>query len=127
MRRNSATATAAHLSLPKRAKPQAGARKVDFSDDPPPDPALVPCAGDAYDIAHEFMAERAVKIVITAQDFNIRIADPRQAHADQRPAGPQPRLRLLYHRETFSMCDGGEHSNFGWLHASIRSGRLAKK
>jgi hypothetical protein len=56
------------------------------------------------------MAERAVKIVIAAQDFNIGIADSRQAHADQRPPGPQSRWRLLHQRKMISTCDGGEHS-----------------
>src|ERR1700682_933220 len=127
MRRNSAAAIAAHFPLTNLAETQAGTRKIDFSDDAPPDPALVSCAGNAYHFPYEFMAECAVKIVIAAQDFNIRIANSRQAHTDQRPAGPQPRLRLLHQRKMISTCDGGEHPNFGRPRAPIRSGRSAKK
>src|SRR5260370_38764898 len=50
-----------------------------------------------------------MKVVIAAQNFNIRIADTRQAHADQRPAGLQSRLRLLHQRKTISTSDRGEH------------------
>ncbi len=107
------------------AKPQASAREIDFSDDAPPDPVLVFCAGNARDIAHEFVAKSAFKIVIAAQDFNIRIADSRQANAHQRPARPQSRLRLLHQRKMISAFDGGEHPNFGGIHAPIRSGRSA--
>src|SRR5882762_474452 len=121
MRLNSAAAIAAHLLLAKRAKPQPGAREIDFSDDAPPDPVLVFCAGDVHDIAHEFVAERAFKTVIATQDFNIRIADSRQAHADQRPARLQSRLRLLHQRKMISTCDGGEHPNFGGLHDSLQA------
>src|SRR5882762_3564335 len=86
IRPNSAAAIAAHLPRAEMAKPQAGARENDFSDDAPPHPVLVFCAGDAHDIAHEFVAECATKIMIAAQDFDIGIADSSQAHADQRPA-----------------------------------------
>src|SRR5712691_13446592 len=115
VRRNAAPAIAAHFRLPKTSKPQSGAVQLDFSDDAAPDPALVSCAGDAHDIAHEFVAKRAVKVVIAAQDFNIRVADSRQAHADQRPAGLQSWLRLLHERKTISASDGGEHQIFGGL------------
>ena len=91
MRGNSPAAVAAHLLPPVMTKSQASARNIDFTDNAPPHPVLIACSGDPHDITHEFMAERAVKIVIAAQDFNIGIADTRQANADQGPAGPQSR------------------------------------
>jgi hypothetical protein len=91
-------------------KLQAGARNIDFTDNAPPHPVFIACASNPHDITHEFVAERAVKIVIAAQDFNIGIADSRQANADQRPPGPQARARLLHQRKVISTCDGGEHS-----------------
>jgi hypothetical protein len=110
MRRNSTAAISAHLLLPMMTKPQASAGKIDFANDAPPYPVLVTCAGDPHNVAHEFMAERAVKIVIAAQDFDIGIADSRQANPDQCPPGPQSRPRLLHQRKMIPACDGGEHS-----------------
>jgi hypothetical protein len=75
MRGNSATAIAAHFSPPNSAEPQTFAGNINFSDDAPPDPVLVFCAGDAHHVAHKFMTERAIKIMIAAQDFNIGIAN----------------------------------------------------
>jgi hypothetical protein len=109
MRRNSVAAVAAHLSPSMMTKPQASAGNVDFTDNAPPHPVLIPCAGDLHDVANEFVAERAMKIVIAAQDFNIGIANSRQAHTDQRPPGPPSRWRFLHQRKTISTCDGGEH------------------
>src|SRR6266700_3252224 len=104
MRRDSAAAIAAHFL-----EAQASAGEIDLSDDAPPNPTLILCAGYAHHFSHEFMAERAVKIVIAAQDFNIGVTDSRQAHADQRPAAPQSRLRLLNECKIISTRVGGEH------------------
>ena len=46
----------------------------------PPHPAAILRACDTDDFAHEFVAERAVKIMIAAQDFDVGIADSREAN-----------------------------------------------
>ncbi len=77
MRRDSSTAITASFG---ESKPRAG--QIDFSHDAPPDPAAILRATDAHYFAHEFVPERAVKIVIPAQDFHVGIANSRPgAHA----------------------------------------------
>ena len=104
VRRDSAAAIAAWL-----AEPQARARQIDFADDAPPDPAAILRARDADDFAHKFVAERAVKIVIAAQNFDVGVADSREANAHEGPAWPQSRQRFLNDGNVISVCDGGEH------------------
>jgi hypothetical protein len=82
MRGNSAAAVAAHFPPPVMTKSQPSAGKVNFSYNASPNPVFVTCAGDPHYLTYEFMAERALKIVIPAQDFNIGIADSRQANLD---------------------------------------------
>jgi hypothetical protein len=55
------------------------------------------------------VAKRALKTVIATEDFNIGIANARQAHADQRPVGPQSGQRFLHECKLFSTCNGGKH------------------
>ena len=108
-------------------KPQASAREIDFPNHAPPHPVLIPCARDLHDVTHEFMPESAVKIVIAAQDFNIGIADSRQANMDQCPPGPQSRLWLLHQRKMISTFDGGEHSEGIGAQAAIPGNPLRTK
>ena len=59
--------------------------------------------GDAryfHDFADKLMPRRATELVIAAQDLHVGIADSREANANQRPAGAQPRQRLLHGVET---------------------------
>ena len=69
------------------AEPEPGTRQINFTGDPSPDPFAILWAPDAYHLAHEFVTERSVKIVISAQNFHIGVADSREANADQ---GPSP-------------------------------------
>ena len=89
------------------AEAQAGARQIDFADDAPPDPAAILRACHAHDFAHKFVAQRAVEIVIAAQDFDVGVADSREANAHERPARLQSGQRLLNDRDAISMSDGG--------------------
>ena len=77
------------------AEPSARARQINFADDATPDPGAVLRARDADDFAHKFVAERAVKIVIAAQNFDVGIADSREANAHESPARPQSWQRFL--------------------------------
>ena len=119
VRRNSAAAIAARV-----AEAKAGARKLISPTTRRPIQALILCARDANDFAHEFVAERAVKIVIAAQNFDVGVADSRQAHTDQGPAGPQSRQRFFNHCDTILLCDGGKHrKNIGAQARSAGQGR----
>jgi hypothetical protein len=89
------------------ADPQARARQIDFADDAPPNPAAILRACDADDFAHKFVAERAVKIVIAAQNFDVGVADARETNAHERPAWPQSWQRFLNNDYAISVRDGG--------------------
>ena len=103
-----------------------GACQVNFSDHTPPYPAPILRACDAYYFAHEFVAERSVEIVIPAQNFDVRIAYPREAQANERPAGSQPWQRFLNHSDAISACDRGKHrKNIGAQAINVR--QLADK
>ena len=52
-------------------------------------------ARDADDITHKFVAERAVKIMIAAQNFDVGIADSGETNAHEGPARPHPWDGLL--------------------------------
>jgi hypothetical protein len=84
MSRDSRAAITARLS-----NPLPGAGYVGFPDDPLPDPACILTAGDAFDFANKFVTERAMKIAVPAQDFDVGIADSGQAHANERPPSPK--------------------------------------
>jgi len=104
VRRDSPVAIAAWL-----AEAETGARHINFADDAPADPALILRARYTDYIAHKFMAERALKIVITAQDFDVSVADSREANANEGPATPKSRLRFLNYNNAISRSNGGEH------------------
>jgi hypothetical protein len=69
------------------AETQARAGQINFADYAAADPGAIFRGGYADDFAHEFVAQRALKIVVAAQDFDVRVADSRKAHADQCPTG----------------------------------------
>jgi hypothetical protein len=102
VRRDSTAAIAAWL-----AEAQAFARQIDFSDDAAADPGAILRACYADDIAHKFVAERAVKIVIAAQNFDVGVADSREANADEGPARLQSGERFLKNGNAIPASDGG--------------------
>jgi hypothetical protein len=102
VRRDSTAAIAAWL-----AESEAGARQIDFADDAAADPVAILRACDACDFAYKFVAERALEIVIAAKDFDVGVADSREADADESPARPQSGQRLLNDGNMFPACDGG--------------------
>jgi hypothetical protein len=72
------------------------ARNVDFSGDATADPFGSPAGGHVAnfgDLADEFMPGNAAKSVVAAQNFDIRVANSRQAYADECPSGPKPGQR----------------------------------
>ena len=104
VRWDSAAATSARI-----AEAQADARQINFANDPTSDPASILRARDADDIAHKFVAERAVKIVIAAQDFDVGIADSSEANAHEGPARPQSRQWFLFDDNAISARSCGKH------------------
>src|ERR1700674_489048 len=86
VRRDSPAAIAAFL-----AEAQTRTRQINFADDAPPDPGTIFRARDADDFAHKFVSERAVKIVIAAQNFDVGVADSSEANAHEGPAWSQSR------------------------------------
>jgi hypothetical protein len=87
-------------------QPVGGARDVDFSCDPATDPARSLVRGDTADfgnLADEFMAGSAAKRVVSAQNFEVGIADSGKTYANQSPARPQLRQRL---RDRFQFSVG---------------------
>lgn len=76
MRRDSATAIAALV-----ADPQPHAREINFADDALPDPPSIAPACNAHHFADKFMAQCPAKIVISTQNFNVGVADSREANA----------------------------------------------
>ena len=83
VRRNAAPAISAWVT-----ESQSGARQINFAGDAAADPGAILRARDADDFAHEFVAERAMKIVVAAQNFDVGVADSREADADEGPARP---------------------------------------
>jgi hypothetical protein len=82
-----------------KAKPRAP--DVNFAHHARANPFRIPPTGDAHDLAHELVAQGPLKIVIAAQNFDVRVADPGKPHADKRPARPQPRQRFLNDNNAF--------------------------
>ncbi len=74
------------------------AGNIDFAGNAFAEPAF-PCfsrgTADFHDFAHKFVPRSTLELVISTQNFNVGIADACDIHANQRPAGTQPRKRLL--------------------------------
>ena len=62
------------------------------------------------DFADKFVTGRSGKVVITAQDFQIGVADAGEAHADERPAWPQRWQQLLRRYQSSLANRKGKHS-----------------
>src|SRR5208283_1862184 len=65
---------------------------------------------NVHDFTNKFMANDAAELVITAQNLNVGIANAREAHADQRPAGFQFWQRLAICDEPFILDREAEHA-----------------
>jgi hypothetical protein len=102
MRRNPAAAIAARL-----AESETRTNQINFSDRAAPDPLLVTWAGDANYVAHEFVSEGTLKIMIAAQNFDVSVANSSEADAHQRPTGPETWERFLKDGDAISASDSG--------------------
>jgi hypothetical protein len=104
VRRDSPPAIAARLA---EAEPRT--RQIDFADNAAANPSAILGACDALDFAHKFVAERALKIVVAAQNFDVGIADSREADANEGPARFQARQGFLDDNDAIPARDGGKH------------------
>jgi hypothetical protein len=66
-------------------------------------------AADVHYFADEFVAGRAAKIVVAAEDFDVGVADAGEAYADESPAAAEARQWLADGAEGVIFCDEGEH------------------
>jgi hypothetical protein len=90
-------------------EPEALARQIDFSDDAAANPVAILRACDADDFAYKFVPERAVKIVVAAQNFDVGVANSREANADEGPSRLQSRQWFLNDGNVVPACYGGKH------------------
>jgi hypothetical protein len=71
---------------------EGGAGDIDFAGDAASEPAFLFMASRGtyiYYFADEFVAGRSAKIVVAAKDFEVRVADAGEAHADESPAAAE--------------------------------------
>src|ERR1700738_3864375 len=67
-------------------------RHIDLTHNAPPDPTSSLSFGNTAnlrDFTHKLVPRRAAKIMISAQNLNIGIANPRQPYTHKCPARPQ--------------------------------------
>src|SRR5262249_35799609 len=80
--------------LAKSIKAQSAATDIDLANHPLAQPAFLLGKRSRHlcDFTDKLVARRAEKVVIAAQNLDIRVANAGQANADERPAGTQSRL-----------------------------------
>ena len=102
---------AAAAKTAQRAETECRAADIDFAHDAPADPARAFERGAAhvFYFTDKFVAGGSPKVVITAQNLDVGIADACQAHLNQGPPGPEPWKRLVRANKA-SVADGeGKH------------------
>src|SRR5205085_10361591 len=77
---------------------------VDLPANPPPHPFLALVRGNARnfrDLSHKLMPRRPSKIMVSAQDLHVGVANSRQPHAHQRPPAGATSVRTFQPSATF--------------------------
>src|SRR5215472_3294122 len=82
------------------------AREVDLSYNPFADPPLVV---SLYDFAYEFVARRSGKSVVSALEFQIRVANPAEKQTDKRETLRPSRCSGRMNSDTSVLNLNGDH------------------
>jgi len=85
---------------------------INFAGDAASQPVFLlaaSCAADVHYFADEFVAGGSTKIVVAAKDFDVGIADAREADADESPAGAEGWQGFADGSKGVGFCDEGEH------------------
>ena len=102
----------AAAKLAWRAESESCAGDINFAGDAASQPVFLlaaSCAADVHYFADEFVAGGSTKIVVAAKDFDVGIADAREADADESPAGAEGWQGVADGGEGVGFCDEGEH------------------
>ena len=96
----------------RRVEAESGTGDIDFAGDSAAQPAFLFMASRAayvHHFANEFVAGRSAEIVVAAEDFDVGVADAREAHADESPAAAEGWQWFADGGEGLVFCDEGEH------------------
>jgi len=96
----------------RRVESESGAGDIDFAGDSASQPAFLFMASRAAYVDHfanEFVSGGSAKIVVAAEDFDVGVADAREANADDSPAAAEGWQWFAGGGEGLVFCDEGEH------------------